>query len=362
MAESLPLVTVIIATYNRPDVLRIAIQSVICQTFKDWRLLVIGDACSGTTAAVLDEFTHDPRVFYVNLKSRCGEQALPNSAGMRIAQTEYVAFLNHDDIWLPDHLQRALDVLTSKQADFFLGRAAYAFEVEALSGGGCRPVFSQVTPQNRRLRDAFCRGFLVFEPASSWVVRTSLARRTGAWRSAADLCRVPLQDWVLRAWRAGAIPVSDPHITCLKLEIHWGSSAAEQGYQSTAAGHVFLSKWLADTKPDDVRHALAAEIDTKASESWDRWDNIFLSKRKTARRMARLLRLPVMSAIYFHTGLDFYTLCCRVIGIPRGSLWRYSLTKRTGETLAKVPAMEMVVGELEENLSRDERWQCDGAF
>ena len=356
MAVSLPLVTIIIATYNRPDVLRIAIESVIRQTFKDWRLLVIGDGCSETTIEVLDEFSSDPRVFFANLHCRCGEQALPNSAGLCIVDTEFAAFLNHDDIWFPDHLELAIKQLTSTAADFFAGRAAFAFEMKDTPEGGNQPIFSQITPRRRTLKESFSRSFLVFEPASSWVIRTSLARRTGGWRSSADLYRVPIQDWVMRAWRAGAVLTSDPRISCLKLETHWGSASTPQGYDTSATGHVFLSKLLGDKVPDEVRHTIEAEIAANGSEKWLRLDHVLSSKRKTARRLERLLHVPLIAAIYLHFGLDAYTLLCRIMRIPKGAFWKAGLSRRTGENLSTVPALKTVVKELEDHLALNQRW------
>lgn len=357
MAASLPLVTVIIATYNRPDVLRVAIESVIRQTFKDWRLLVIGDGCSEPTIGVVDEFSSDSRVFFANLRCRCGEQALPNSAGMCIADTEFVAFLNHDDIWLPDHLELAIKRLTSTEADFFAGRAAFAFEVKDIPGGGGQPVFSQETPCRRTLWESFSRGFMIFEPASSWVIRTSLARRTGGWRSSADLYRVPIQDWVMRAWRAGAVLTSDRRISCLKLETHWGAASTEQGYDTIAAGHAFLSRLLGDKVPDEVRRIIEAQIAASGSKKWARLDHLLPSKRKTARRLERLLHVPLIAAIYLHFGMDAYTLLCRIMRIPKGVFWKSGLSRRTGENLSSVPALQTVVKELEDHLALNQRWQ-----
>src|SRR5271166_2413327 len=81
--------------------------SVILQTFTDWELLVMGDGCTDDSAEVVARFT-DPRIRFVNLPERVGDQSGPNNEGARIARGRYIAYLNHDDLWFPDHIERML--------------------------------------------------------------------------------------------------------------------------------------------------------------------------------------------------------------------------------------------------------------
>src|SRR3984957_4345570 len=101
MAEdAAPLVSVIIATYNYCNVLRCAIQSALGQTFHDFELLVIGDGCTDESEAVAASFG-DSRIHWYNLAGNSGYQAAPNNAGLQMARGRYVAYLGHDDLWLP---------------------------------------------------------------------------------------------------------------------------------------------------------------------------------------------------------------------------------------------------------------------
>ena len=79
-ARASPQVTVIIATYNRSGALRYAISSVLAQTYRDFELLVVGDACTDDSASVAAEFA-DPRVRWHNLSTNCGNQFGPNNHG-----------------------------------------------------------------------------------------------------------------------------------------------------------------------------------------------------------------------------------------------------------------------------------------
>ena len=98
-----PAVTIIIATYNWSTVLPYSIASALEQTFTDFELLVVGDACTDDSERVVAAI-QDPRVRWINLPVRYGHQSGPNNEGIRQAQGQYIAYLGHDDLWLPHHL------------------------------------------------------------------------------------------------------------------------------------------------------------------------------------------------------------------------------------------------------------------
>src|SRR5947209_466043 len=111
-----PLVSVVTATYNRSNVLRFAIESVRRQTICDWEMWVIGDACTDDTEEVIREIG-DPRVRFVNLPNGAGDQSGPNNEGVHRSRGRFLAFLNHDDLWFPDHLEKAMAALKTTGAD-----------------------------------------------------------------------------------------------------------------------------------------------------------------------------------------------------------------------------------------------------
>ncbi len=116
-AESTPLVTVLIATYNRAETLKYAIESALWQTYKNFELWIIGDGCTDHTEKVVKSFSHDPRVNWYNLPTNSGYQSKPNNEGIRRSKGSYIAYLNHDDIWLPNHLQDTVTHLQKTDAD-----------------------------------------------------------------------------------------------------------------------------------------------------------------------------------------------------------------------------------------------------
>lgn len=99
-----PFFTVVIPTYNRAELLRQALQSVFDQTFTDFEVIVIDDYSTDHTRSVAESFS-DPRLTYVmNDRSKGGGGA--RNVGIFRAQGQWVAFLDDDDVWLPEKLEQ----------------------------------------------------------------------------------------------------------------------------------------------------------------------------------------------------------------------------------------------------------------
>ena len=108
--------SIIVATYNRANVLRYAIESARRQTLTNWEMRVVGDCCTDDTDAVVGAFD-DPRIHFVNLEKNCGDQSGPNNVGFQRSRGRFIAYLNHDDLWFPDHLSAAVNALEETGAD-----------------------------------------------------------------------------------------------------------------------------------------------------------------------------------------------------------------------------------------------------
>ncbi|MEW6145839.1 MAG: glycosyltransferase [Thermodesulfobacteriota bacterium] len=101
--------SVIIPTYNRAKLLNISINSVLSQTYRDFELIVIDDCSKDTTSAVLDGIA-DKRLRVIKNTSNKGIAAVRN-IGVTLSRGRYIAFLDDDDEWLPDKLEKQIDVL-----------------------------------------------------------------------------------------------------------------------------------------------------------------------------------------------------------------------------------------------------------
>lgn len=99
----IPEVSVVLPTFNRLQYLRRAVESVFAQTFTDWELIVADDGSEGETAAFVTALAAAPKVKVLRL-AHTGNPGGVRNAGWRAARGEYIAFLDSDDIWLPEKL------------------------------------------------------------------------------------------------------------------------------------------------------------------------------------------------------------------------------------------------------------------
>lgn len=103
-----PTVSVIIPTYNRAHLIGRAVQSVLAQTYKDFEIIVVDDGSTDNTEEVVKNFG--------NSRIRCarhGENkgaAAARNTGIKIARGSYIAFLDSDDEWLPEKLEKQVRV------------------------------------------------------------------------------------------------------------------------------------------------------------------------------------------------------------------------------------------------------------
>lgn len=217
-----PLVSVVIATHNRPAVLRQTLRSVVAQTLQDWEAIVIGDACRPDTEAVVAAFG-DPRISYIDLPVNYGEQSGPNNIGFARARGRFVAILNHDDLWFPDHLAATTGWADATGADTVIARGVVVHP-EYESGGGKNEIFGY--GKDGRYDPVLTKGF-----GSAQVVRRESLGWLGPWRPASECYCESSQDWLFRAWRKGAMIATLPHVTVLALH----SGARKRSYVEDSA-------------------------------------------------------------------------------------------------------------------------------
>src|SRR5579863_9408144 len=102
-----PTVSIVLPTFNRLHLLPASLDSVFAQTFTDWELIVADDGSDEATRDCLRRWAERPRV-RVQWLEHSGRPAVARNAAIRSALGEYVAFLDSDDLWLPEKLARQL--------------------------------------------------------------------------------------------------------------------------------------------------------------------------------------------------------------------------------------------------------------
>lgn len=112
----MPKVSIIIPAYNSALFIKRALDSVLGQTWGDWELLVIDDCSTDGTADIVASYAQkDARIRLLHTEKNSGAPALPKNIGVENARGEYVAFLDHDDEWLPTKLEKQLQVFADSK-------------------------------------------------------------------------------------------------------------------------------------------------------------------------------------------------------------------------------------------------------
>lgn len=128
----MPLVSVVIPTHNRADLLLSAIRSVLKQTYTSWELIVVDDGSTDATAEVMDPFLRSNRDQIKYIKKKNGGCASARNAGLKAATGDYLCLLDSDDLFMPAKLEVQVGLLERYPSTGFV--YSDAFEFDALTG------------------------------------------------------------------------------------------------------------------------------------------------------------------------------------------------------------------------------------
>jgi glycosyltransferase involved in cell wall biosynthesis len=263
-----PAITVILPVHNRADVLGRAIQSVLDQTLPEFELIVVDDGSTDGGAAVAKSFT-DPRIKIIELGDNRGGNAARN-AGLRAARAALIAFLDSDDTYLPEKLERAVAEFNRRP------------ELDLLvdSFVKIQPSGARVTRRNRVIADRETFRKALFQRQLWKATPAMTVKRDAALRAPFDETLRRLQDfdflirvsefancastdqvlWV-KYWDAGAISAQDDMIPAnIELVRRHPEYLGVGDYRPGLAYILRLSLWRRLKKGDpagilrDIRH------------------------------------------------------------------------------------------------------------
>ena len=123
-----PLVSVLMPTFNDAPFLRMAIDSILGQTFTDFEFIIINDGSTDDTSAILDGY-HDPRIVRLDNSTNL-KRAESSNRGLAVAKGKYIARMDADDVSHPERLQKQVHFM---EAHSDIGVLSTAYEVVDLN-------------------------------------------------------------------------------------------------------------------------------------------------------------------------------------------------------------------------------------
>lgn len=221
-----PKFSIIMPTYGRSRHIFPTIQSVLIQNFESFELLIIGDGVDDDTFEYCQNL--DSRIRIHNLEINSGSQSFPNNFGCQVASGEYIAYLGHDDIWMPNHLSSLREIFTRTHCD--------------VAVSGC-VIYGQQTTNIEQVTGIFDNSqdaFVHFFPPSSFAHKKSIIDVSGGWRDPKELQDAVDIEFLLRLANQGYQFASTKIITVHKF--HAGSRYLSYLFQSSDEQRVIIEK------------------------------------------------------------------------------------------------------------------------
>ncbi len=235
MSKMDPLVSIVIPTKNRRDLLRETIDSVVSQTYVNWEAIVVDDGSDDHTGEMIQSIAAtDQRVRFVRRERRPAGASTCRNLGVSATDGEYVVFLDSDDLLAPACLERRVQVMEQNpKIDFavFLARMFHAIP------GDAPYLWNNITTEDDL--DRFLRLDVPWPTCGPLWRKTSLAR-IGLWEERA-LCA---QDWEfhIRAIAAGLNYLKIPEVDSYCRSVRPGSIGSSWGKRRHVCNRVRLFK------------------------------------------------------------------------------------------------------------------------
>lgn len=111
------LVSIITPSYNTANFIGETIESVLAQSYSNWEMIIVDDASTDNTDQILAPYLSDSRIIYIKNDVNSGAAVSRNKA-LRKARGKWIAFLDSDDLWMPEKLEKQMTFMKDSQCHF----------------------------------------------------------------------------------------------------------------------------------------------------------------------------------------------------------------------------------------------------
>ena len=167
------MISIVITCYNYANYVADAIFSALGQTYENFEIIIVNDGSTDNSEEVISRFLDDPRIKYIKQKN--AGQANAKNTGIRNAKGDFMAFLDADDMWEPDKLEKQVRLFNNPNVGVVYSRARY------IDGNG-NPLDFKLQNKYLRPRSGKVTEWLIFDnfvPFSSSVVRRECFEKVG---------------------------------------------------------------------------------------------------------------------------------------------------------------------------------------
>ena len=144
------LISIIMPSYNTAKYIKESIQSVLAQTYPDGELIIVDDCSTDNTDEVVQPFLSDERIKYFKNEKNSGA-AISRNRALREAKGRWIAFLDSDDLWLPEKLEKQIAFM--KKHDYAFTYTDYMIQ---LNGKWLPYIYTGPNVVNRRKMYNYC--------------------------------------------------------------------------------------------------------------------------------------------------------------------------------------------------------------
>lgn len=288
--RSSPLVSIVIPTRNRPETVCRAVRCALDQTYRNLEVVVVID---GPDPATLDalEALNDQRLYVIALPGNVGGSEARNT-GVRHARGEWIAFLDDDDEWLPEKIERQLAAALKMPGT--LSFVACQFVDRDHNGDRILPPI-QTTVRGDFSEFLLCRAGLFggtgYVQTSTWFVSRALAQQCGFTRG---LKRNQDLDWMLRA-----MSIPGARFTLVTEPLSIFNSAQQAGRVSKSADWEFHYRWAMNNRKYLTKRALAYFLSTTCLEDAGKQGKRLSAAPQLLRAIVLYGRASFKSSLFF---------------------------------------------------------------
>jgi len=168
-----PTVSINLCCYNSEKYLRETLESVVEQTYKDWELVIINDGSSDSTESIISEYIRHGYPIIYHCQENKGLGASRNEA-LKLSSGEYIAFLDHDDIWLPGKLEKQIPLFNNPKIGLVFSDV-FSFNMK----GDVRRLYQNIMPARGRVFKELLRNYFLFIPTV--IVRKKALHSLSEW-------------------------------------------------------------------------------------------------------------------------------------------------------------------------------------